>query len=214
MSKGASVIRNARLARTMVAMAILTSVLSGFRVVEGLRDADGVPRQSRDTLAQFSTAGVITDAATGRPIEGVAISATLAGTSRVGTATSAVDGSYRVSLTRVARGSSVIVSARRLGYEPAQQTLTIRSEILRINLALSASPSRVSELASRSDAPKVRKRDVAGATIDIVSAPAPATIAKGAVNQVMPLGVGPRQMSDEMRRNEGDKRGRRDDLWR
>lgn len=211
MSKGASVIRNARLARTMVAMAILTSVLSGFRVVEGLRDADGVPRQSRDTLAQFSTAGVITDAATGRPIEGVAISATLAGTSRVGTATSAVDGSYRVSLTRVARGSSVIVSARRLGYEPAQQTLTIRSEIARINLALSASPSRVSELASRSDAPKVRKRDVAGATIDIASAPAPATIAKGAVNQVMPLGVGPRQMSDEMRRNEGDKRGRRED---
>ncbi len=207
MSKVASVVRRTRLARVVVAVAIGTSVLSGFRFVETAEAPIHLSPTTRDTLARFTVAGVAIDAATGSPLAGVAITAVIPGTSNAGTASSAADGRYRLQLSRVPRGSSIVISARRLGYEPIRQSVAATNDSARVNIAMVVSRGAMSEMVARGDAAAM-KREIAAASQ--TNAPAfPAT--KAAVNQVVAAGGRLRQLSDEVRRSERDRRWRPED---
>ncbi len=207
MSKVASVVRHTRLARVVVAVAITTSVLSGFRFVERAGAPTRLPPAMRDTLARFTVAGVVSDAGTGSPLAGVAITAVIPGTSNAGTSTSAADGRYRLQLSRVPRGSSIAISARRLGYEPIRQTVAATSDSARLNVAMVVSRAALSEIVVRGDAATMR-REIAAAS-QALGPTSPS--AKVAVNQVVAASGRLSQVSDEARRSERDRRWRPED---
>ncbi len=98
--------------------------------------------------------GTVTDAASRTPISGATVSLER---SSVGTTTDAA-GRYRLQLPESVRGSSIAVTARRIGYQPARHTVSIDADSLTLDFALGAAAVQLSEIAVRGAPVGIAKR--------------------------------------------------------
>jgi len=117
--------------------------------------------------------GVVRDASTRLPIEGAAVTVT-------GTTSGAMtnrQGEYRVAVTGMARGTSVRVAVRRLGYASRVEAVTLSADSIRVDFALVAQQQTLSAVALHADA----AQEVSGPTRTTVR---PASVAGGNVAQL------------------------------
>jgi Ca-activated chloride channel family protein len=87
-------------------------------------------------------AGSVTDAASRAPIPGATVA--LLGGGNLGAATDAA-GRYRLTLPASARGTSITIVARRIGYTPSRRTVRVDADSIRLDFALAAASLRLSE---------------------------------------------------------------------
>ncbi len=124
--------------------------------------------------------GIVRDAATQRPIQGVAVVVT--GTT-IGVQTD-LNGAYRLSLPKQRRGGSIQVTARRLGYAGTQRTVAVSADSLQVDFALNAQNQTLGAVVVQADAAREAQRT----TVAMSVAP---LVAGGSAAAPYPAAIGP-----------------------
>ncbi len=109
----------------------------------------------------FMIRGMVRDAATQRPLAGVAV--TVTGTT-FGVQTDA-NGAYQLALTSQPRGTSVQVVARRLGYSRADRTIRVSGDSARVDFSLNVSNQTLSNVVVTGEATPLEERRQVGQSV-------------------------------------------------
>jgi Ca-activated chloride channel family protein len=132
----------------------------------------------------------------GRPLPGASVSVAGRGTR----AQAAGDGRYSLTVARSAVGERITLLARHIGYEPWQRAVDLRSDTLRIDIALTPSAAQLEQVVvaeggtaqrERKNAPVAadgRTVDVSGAVASAVAPPAPSSMPKSQMRRADAFG--------------------------
>jgi Ca-activated chloride channel family protein len=134
---------------------------------------DNLALSTRSSQAALRISGTVRQVGNNIPIQGANVAVSVDGVKRTTGATSDVDGRYVVELDRVASGSAVVVTIRRLGFTPQETKFIASTPAHVVDASLSPSATTLASVVVTQDASATRVRESASA--QTVSAAPPAT---------------------------------------
>jgi Ca-activated chloride channel family protein len=123
--------------------------------------------------------GRVTESGGSKPLPATTI--VVAGTNR--SASTDADGRYSIAMPMAARGDTIVLDARRIGYRPEQRQLVVSRDTARVDFALATQSNRLGEVVT-ADTDRLARVEVAGTTAARDASSAAAEYKAGTTSQV------------------------------